>query len=171
MAETLFRAIGGAAGCRRLTAAFYARVDTDPLLRPLFPGKTLSCAIEAFAAFLIQLLGGPAEDSQRRWWLSLRESHARFRIDDQLRSAWMSDMNKALDDARIEEPVRTALRHFFEESSFYVVNQGPRPRVAEGCRKQDGAAGEELARRWQTQRTLEEAVEAIHHGDAARALA
>src|SRR5579864_7804641 len=73
-------AIGGTATCRKLSAAFYARVGRDPVLRPLFPGKSLHCAIEEFSAFLVQLDGGPPEDSQRRWWASLRESHARFQI-------------------------------------------------------------------------------------------
>jgi hemoglobin len=73
MATSLFEEIGGTAGCRTLSRAFYSRVARDPLLRPLFPGKTFTCAIEEFSAFLVQLLGGPGDDSQRRWWLSLQE--------------------------------------------------------------------------------------------------
>jgi truncated hemoglobin YjbI len=153
MAETLYGAIGGASGCRRLAEAFYARVGADTLLRPLFPGKTLHCAIEEFAAFLIQFLGGPAEDSQRRWWVSLRESHARFRIGSGHREAWMSLMVQALDDAEIVEPARTALREFFGESSAYLVNQGERPRIVK--------ARGELADRWQAQLELDEAAAAI----------
>src|SRR5882724_11450573 len=70
-------ALGGEDGCRRLSAEFYARVGQDQVLRPLFPGKSLRCATEAFAAFLIQFLGGDEEQTQHRWYLSLRESHAR----------------------------------------------------------------------------------------------
>ena len=68
-------ALGGETGCERLSAAFYARVGTDPVLRPLFPGRNLRCAIEEFAAFLIQFLGGDEEQTQHRWWLSLRDNH------------------------------------------------------------------------------------------------
>ncbi len=50
--------LGGEAGCKRLSAEFYARVGKDPVLRPLFPGKSHRCAIEEFAAFLIQFLNG-----------------------------------------------------------------------------------------------------------------
>ena len=64
----------------RLSTAFYKKVAHDPTLKPLFPGKSLHCATEEFAAFLIQFLGGDEAKTQRRWWLSLRESHARFRI-------------------------------------------------------------------------------------------
>lgn len=56
----LYEAIGGADACHKLSTAFYARVARDPLLRPLFPGKIFTCAIEEFAAFLVQLLEGPS---------------------------------------------------------------------------------------------------------------
>src|ERR1700758_3237982 len=95
----LYQAIGGAAACRKLSLAFYTRVDRDPLLRPLFRGKTLKCAIEEFAAFLAQFLSGPAEDAQRRWWVSLRESHLRFKIGQKGRDAWMKNMMATLDEA------------------------------------------------------------------------
>src|ERR1041385_4544367 len=117
---SLHQAVGGTAAWRRLSEAFYARVDRDPLLRPLFPGKTLRCAIEEFTAFLAQLFGGPSDETQRRWWLSLRESHQRFKIRQEEKAAWMENMARALDDARIEEPLRSALREFFEQSSAHV---------------------------------------------------
>ena len=120
----LHQAVGGTETWRRLSVAFYSRVDRDPRLRPLFPGKTLHCAIEELTAFLAQLFGGPSGDTQRRWWLSLRESHQRFKIRQQERAAWMENVVQALDDARIEEPLRSALREFFEQSSAHVVNSG-----------------------------------------------
>jgi hemoglobin len=94
----VYQAIGGKQTCRQLSVAFYARVKRDTILRPLFPGKTLKCAMEEFAAFLAQLPGGPAEDAQRRWWLSLRESHLRFKIGQRERDAWMKNMIQALQD-------------------------------------------------------------------------
>lgn len=68
----LFGAIGGSAKCLELSAAFYARVDEDTVLRPLFPGKTHKCAIEALAAFLVQFLNGPSQNAGRRWFKSRR---------------------------------------------------------------------------------------------------
>ena len=160
MPETLYQAIGGADGCRKLATAFYTRVDGDPLLRPLFPGSTMTCAIAEFSAFLVQFLGGPAEESQRRWWLSLRESHARFRINGEHRSAWMALMVRALDDVGIAEPALTALRRFFEESSAYVVDARVHPSGLDG----------EIAGRWEIQQTLDDAVAAVRGGDAERAI-
>jgi truncated hemoglobin YjbI len=168
----VYQAIGGTVTCRKLSDAFYARVARDPLLRPLFPGKTLNCAIEEFAAFLVQFLGGPSEDAQRRWWLSLRESHLRFKIGPKERDAWMSNMVKALDDVQIEEPVRSALRGFFGRSSAYVVNRGQAPAIAEERSDPPGdSIHREIARRWDVQLGLDEAVAAIRKGDADRALA
>src|SRR5262252_6123096 len=132
--------LGGEAGCRRLSDAFYARVGTDPTLRPLFPGKSLRCAIEEFGAFLIQFLGGDEEQTQRRWWLSLRESHARFQIGPAERRAWLRQMAATLDEAALYGATRTALGQFFECSSAYVIgHEGARPEHRE------------LAQRWTDQ--------------------
>src|SRR4051794_7965009 len=125
MAEraTLLDELGGEAGCKRLSTEFYARVGGDPILRPLFPGKTLRCAIEEFAAFLIQFLGGDEEQTQYRWWLSLRESHARFRIGPPERSAWLKQMRATLKAAQFDEKTRIALDQLFRHSSAYVMGK------------------------------------------------
>src|SRR6476661_8266766 len=102
MRAGILEALGGEAGCRRLSAAFYARVATDPVLKPLFPGKSLRCATEEFGAFLIQFLGGDEEQTQYRWWLSLHESHARFRISPAQRSAWLTHMRATLEAAPLD---------------------------------------------------------------------
>ncbi len=123
MPTALLRALGGEAGCERLSADFYARVRTDPVLRPLFPGKSLRCATEEFAAFLIQFLGGDEDKAQSRWWLSSHESHARFRIGAGERSAWLKHMQATLDAVPMDDDARKALRAFFFHISAYVVGK------------------------------------------------
>jgi hemoglobin len=167
----LYQAIGGTLTCRRLSSAFYARVERDPLLRPLFPGTTMTCAIEALAAFLVQFLGGPAEDTQRRWWLSLHESHLRFTIGRKERTAWMKHMTRALDDVPIAEPARSALLGFFEQSSAYLVNQGRVPATKEKNEPPGDPLRQEMAHRWDAQRRLDEIVAAVRAGDADLAIA
>lgn len=169
-AARLYEAIGGAPTCSALSEAFYARVQSDPVLRPLFPGKTLRCAIEQFTAFLAQFLGGPAEDAQARWWLSLRESHGRFKIGLRERSAWMKNMLAAVDDVPIKEPVRSALLSFFERSSAYVVNTAEAPAAGEG-EPSNGEIDREISCRWDAQRTLDQVIHAIRRRDGARAIA
>jgi hemoglobin len=156
----MLKAMGGEAGCRRLSAEFYARVGKDPVLRPLFPGKSLRCATEEFAAFLIQFLGGDEEQTQKRWWLSLRESHARFEIDAAQREAWLRHMAATLDEAPLDEAAREALRQFFGCGAAYVTGQeAGQPEHAE------------LGVRWDEQLRLDEAIGAIAAGDEERTIA
>src|SRR5260221_5421724 len=165
----LYHALGGRDGCRRLSEAFYARVARDPALSPLFPAH-LRCAIDAFAAFLNQFLGGPSEYAERRWWLSLQESHLRFKIGQKERNAWMKCMTKTLDSLPVEEPVRCALRSFFEQSSAFLVNHS-KANMDVSEKLADDGLHRELATRWNTQLSVEEAVAAVRSGDAPRAIA
>ncbi len=166
----LFEAIGGSLKCHELSSAFYARVAEDPTLRPLFPGKTHKCAIEAFAAFLVQFLCGPSTDSQRRWWLSLRESHLRFQIGKKERDAWIGQMKRALGDVEMSEPMRKSLEELFEESSAYLVTSGP---AVAATKRQPKLSGihTEIGRRWEEQRALDAAVGAVHEGELAKVIA
>lgn len=145
--------MGGEEGCRRLATAFYGRVGKDPALRPLFPGKSLRCATEEFGAFLIQFLGGDEGQTQYRWWLSLRESHGRFRIGAAERAAWLQHMRAALEDMGWEAEVRQALGRLFTHSSSYVTG-----------RAAEGSVEGELAARWAEQRALDDLVAAIAEG-------
>src|SRR5471032_48562 len=160
MRAGFLEALGGEAGCKRLSAEFYARVGKDPVLRPLFPGKSLRCAIEEFAAFLIQFLGGDEEQAQFRSQLSLRESHARFKIGAAERSAWLKHMQATLEAVPLDEDARKALREFFFQSSAYIIGkEAPRPQ------------SEELGARWAEQRSLDECIAAIAGGNDEQALA
>ena len=130
----------------------------------------MRCAVEAFAAFLAQFLGGPAEDAQERWWLSLRESHLRFKIGPRERQAWMSNMVETLEDAPIDGGVRLALRDLFERSSAYIVNTSRAQ--GEPAAPEDPPTDRvhcEVAQRWAEQRALDDLVAAIRD-DAAHAL-
>jgi truncated hemoglobin YjbI len=151
--SALLEALGGEEGCRRLSAAFYARVGKDPVLRPFFPGKSLRCATEEFAAFLIQFLAGDETQTQFRWWLSLRESHARFQIAPNARNAWLKNMEATLDAAPLDDATRNTLRQFFSQSSAYLIGKD----AAEPDH-------EELAARWSEQRVLDSVIAAIVAG-------
>lgn len=147
---TLLAALDSEAGCKRLSSAFYARVRKEPVLRPLFPGKTLRCATEEFAAFLIQFLGGDEEQTQHRWWLSLRESHARFQIGPAERCAWLNHMVATLDATDLDETARQALQQLFEHASAYILGNETAP-----------PDHDELATRWDEQRILDDTIAAI----------
>jgi truncated hemoglobin YjbI len=155
----LYRSIGGASGCRALATAFYAQVEQDPILRPLFP-STFTCAIEEFSAFLVQFLGGEADATQRRWWLSLRESHNRFPIGQRERDAWLHAMTVTLNDESLiaDAGVRGELLAFFRHSSAHVVNK---ERIPAPARPLSG----ELAPLWNEQLALDEVVALVRAPD------
>jgi hypothetical protein len=98
---------------REIGAGFSKRSAGKPavggILRARGPGSSASAPVPGeepamrhrrVCCFLIQFLGGDEEQTQSRWWLSLRESHARFRIDRKQRSAWLKHMGAALDGGR-----------------------------------------------------------------------
>lgn len=151
----LYGSIGRAAGCHALATAFYARVAQDPILRPLFP-STFTCAIEEFSAFLVQVLGGEAEHTQRRWWLSLRESHNRFALGERERDAWLRAMTATLGDPLVvaDAGARRELLEFFRHASAHVVNTGKTNGRTEPALPLHG----ELTPLWEEQLALDEAV-------------
>ncbi len=189
----LYHALGGMDTCRRLATAFYAHVEYDPILRPLYPPTLKGCPVNALAAFFIQFFGGPCAYTSRRWNLSLREFHLRFAIGLKEREAWLTDMFLALDDLKIQEPVHGALRWFFVQASAYFMNQpcgatdgfltlqecheGDQAEeemshtVGDQARREAFRLHQEIKARWQAQRMLEEVVEAAHQGKAEVVLA
>ena len=177
----LYHALGGMDTCRRLSAAFYAHVEHDPVLRPLYPPTLKGCPIEALAAFLIQFFGGPCEYAPRRWSLSLREAHLRFAIGQKEREAWLNDMFQAIDEVNIEEPARSALRWFFAQSSAFFINQPPEAANESSSRLEHpmgyqneletSRIHQDIEKRWQAQRMLEEMVAAVRQGNADAVLA
>jgi hemoglobin len=177
----LYHALGGMDTCRRLSAAFYAHVEHDPVLRPLYPPTLKGCPLEALAAFLIQFFGGPCEYAQRRWSLSLREAHLRFAIGRKEREAWLNNMLQAVDEVNIKEPTRSALRWFFAQSSAFFINQPPeaanespslleRP-IGHQNELEISRIHQDIAKLWQGQRMLEEMIVAVRQGNADAVLA
>lgn len=146
--RSLLEILGGEAGCRRLAQDFYGRVAVNAVLKPLFPGKSLRCATEEFAAFLIQFLDGDPDQTQYRWWLSLHESHARFQISERQRLAWLGLMNEAIDSVVSDVATRHALKQFFRMASAYVVRL-----------KAEELVHGELQERWGQQKTLDQLID------------
>jgi truncated hemoglobin YjbI len=157
----LYQSFGGMDACRRLSEIFHERAHRDPVLGHLFP--SLHCAVESFAVYLAQLLGGPSDYSNRRWSLSLREAHLRFKIGPTERDAWLKNMRQTLHQMETPEPLRDALQGFFERASVGVVNCGETQPA--------GAIHTGFARQWDVHAAIEEIVATVRQGDADRAVA
>jgi hemoglobin len=96
---TFFDQVGGHEFFERLVTNFYAEVEKDKLLRPMYP-EDLSESKRHFEMFLEQYWGGPKTYSQERGHPRLRMRHAPFRITRAARDAWLAAMATALEAER-----------------------------------------------------------------------
>jgi hemoglobin len=112
----------GADAFWRIARAFYARVDRDPFLRPMFPAD-LEEPIRNQAEFLIQYFGGPQEYSARKGHPRLRMRHMPYSIGVRERNAWMAHMEGALADAGIPEPALSQMRDYFARTATFMMNR------------------------------------------------
>jgi hemoglobin len=112
----IYEQIGGMDALRRLADAFYARIEQDPFLRPMFP-KELIRPRERQALFLAEFFGGPAEYTRKRGKKSLVCIHAPFAIGPREAQAWLEHMLAALDLVGIPEPARSRMIEYFEETA------------------------------------------------------
>ncbi|WP_322488463.1 globin [Chloroflexus sp.] len=119
---TIYEQIGGEPTFRRIVDIFYARVEADPRLRPMFPAD-LEPGKEHQRLFLMQYFGGPRTYSERRGHPRLRMRHAPFPIGPAERDAWLEHMLAALDEAGVPEPARSVMTDYFRNAAQAMMNQ------------------------------------------------
>ena len=102
-APALFERIGGRPTVERIVEDFYDRVETDELLRPIFPADLAEGRAKQ-ALFLEQWLGGEPRYSERYGHPRLRRRHFPFVIDERAVGRWLKHMGDALRAAGVEEP-------------------------------------------------------------------
>lgn len=113
----------GDEGFDRLVAAFYKRVATDDILRPMYPEEDLRAAQHRLRDFLIQRFGGPFKYSERRGHPRLRMRHAPFAITQRGRDRWVELMEAALAETNLPAEAVGPLRKFFHESATFMINR------------------------------------------------
>jgi hemoglobin len=113
--------VGGDATFLKLVDAFYARVESDDLLHPLFPADMEPGKRWQFL-FLTQFFGGPTRYAEERGHPRLRMRHFPFPIDEARRNRWLAHMLAAIDEAGISEPARGIMREYFERASTHMIN-------------------------------------------------
>jgi hemoglobin len=118
---TLYEAVGGEAFFVALVDRFYRRVETDPVLRPLYPDD-LVLPRRSLTGFLVQYWGGPATYSEERGHPRLRMRHAPFVIGERERDAWLAAMTGAVREATVGAELETALLDYFEMAAAHMVN-------------------------------------------------
>lgn len=120
---TVYEAVGGSETFKTLVERFYAAVESDPLLRPLYPEEDLSSATERLTLFLIQYWGGPDTYSARRGHPRLRLRHQPFAIGQLERDAWFKHMTAAVNSLDLNPEVRKELLDYFDTTSTAMINR------------------------------------------------
>ena len=118
---TVYEAVGGASYFEDLVSNFYRRVETDALLRPLYP-KDLRASIAHTALFLMQYWGGPGTYSERRGHPRLRMRHAPFVIGVAERDAWFEHMAAAVNESDAIDEAKVMMLNYFEQAATAMIN-------------------------------------------------
>ena len=117
----MYQRVGGAPWFTALVDRFYRGVETDPVLRPLYPDD-LEAPRQHLTGFLIQYWGGPADYSAERGHPRLRMRHFPFAIGPAERDAWFRLMKAAVHEAGVSADDEAELLAYFEHTANFLVN-------------------------------------------------
>jgi hemoglobin len=120
-ARSLYEMVGGFETFERLVDEFYTRVETDPLLRPMYP-QNLDTPRRHLALFLAQYFGGPPTYSELRGHPRLRMRHLPFAVTQAARDAWMSHMTAALNSLGLPEILTGEIQRYFADAATFLIN-------------------------------------------------
>ena len=119
---TPYDEFGGEPFFASLVAAFYARVENDPILRPMYPPGDLAPAQRRLDLFLRQYWGGPDTYSQERGHPRLRMRHVGFPIDSVARDRWLTLMHDAVAEQDMPPERETLLWQYLVSAAFAMQN-------------------------------------------------
>ena len=115
---TLYDRAGGMPFFERLVDTFYAGVEHDDVLSPLYPeAPDFSGARHRLTLFLAQYWGGPTTYSDERGHPALRMRHMRFTVGTAERDRWLRHMAAAVDEA-----TQSALLDYFVKAAEHLRN-------------------------------------------------
>lgn len=118
----IYNEIGSDKPFYELIDAFYARVEKDIVLRPLYPND-LELPKKHLTLFLIQRFGGAPTYSEERGHPRMRARHLPLKIGTKEKDAWMINMIAALDEVPQFAPHKAVLKEYFEEFATFMINQ------------------------------------------------
>ena len=122
MEESLYERVGGVAFFVDLVNRFYEGVETDEILRPMYP-EDLEPGKEHLALFLAQYWGGPATYQERRGHPRLRMRHGEFVINKRARNAWILHMTSAVNAMEMSDEDRVELMAYLEMAATQLRNR------------------------------------------------
>ena len=104
-----------------LIDAFYNEVDSHPLLAPIFPDDLTETARKQ-KQFLTQFLGGPPIYTEEHGHPMLRARHLAFEITPVRAKAWLSCMERAMDQIHLESPLKEYLLNRLTLTAEHMIN-------------------------------------------------
>jgi hemoglobin len=120
--SSLYDRVGGDEFFFSLVERFYAGVESDALLRPLYPAD-LDPPRRRLALFLIQYWGGPHTYNAERGHPRLRMRHLKFAIGPAQRAAWLDHMRAAVETSDASPADVTTLLDYFETAATSLMNR------------------------------------------------
>ena len=122
---SVYDQVGGRPFFDALVTRFYAAIETDPIVRPLYPDD-LTESIEHTAGFLAQFWGGgTVHYSDDRGHPRLRMRHNHVAIGQAERDAWLGHMLAALHDAALPAELEQQIADYFTMASTHMINAEP----------------------------------------------
>jgi hemoglobin len=121
--RSLYDEVGGFEFFERLVDAFYDGVESDEVLRPVYPEEDLTFARRKLALFLAEYWGGPADYNALRGHPALRMRHAPFEIGAAARDRWLHHMRAAVAAVQPPPDVAEALLAYFEMAAPALQNR------------------------------------------------
>lgn len=106
-----------------LVGRFYDEVETDPVLRPVYPEPDLTGARHRLTLFLAQYWGGPTTYDRERGHPRLRMRHAPFAIGPAERDRWLLHMRAALTEIGPAPDVAAELERYFATAAEAMRNR------------------------------------------------
>lgn len=117
-----WREVGGRPTFEKLVRDFYAGVQSDDVLWPMYPEDDLEGAIQRLTGFLEQYWGGPGTYSEERGHPRLRMRHAPFKVNPEARDRWLLHMRTAMNGLDLSPLHEAQLWDYLERAAHAMVN-------------------------------------------------
>ncbi len=107
----------------RLVDGFYAGVESDDVLAPLYPeAPDFTGARHRLTLFLAQYWGGPTTYNDERGHPKLRMRHFPFPVGPLQRDRWLLHMSNAIEASGASDAIREQLTNYFVPAAEHLRN-------------------------------------------------
>ena len=120
--QSFFDAVGGHATFEAIVRRFYQGVESDPVLKPMYPEHDMEGAVQRLTLFLEQYWGGPTTYSDMRGHPRLRMRHQPFRVNPDARDRWIAHMREAVAQQNLAPLHAVTLMDYLERAAHSMVN-------------------------------------------------